>query len=79
MFAPVRSWWRALTRRARLEEELASEMDAHMERYAADLMARGVERGEARRLARIEFGSVAGGCRRVPRGCGPALARRIRS
>jgi predicted permease len=38
---------------------MAAEMDSHMERYAADLVARGVEPGEARRGARIEFGSTA--------------------
>jgi predicted permease len=38
---------------------MASEMDSHMERYAADLMAAGVDPGEARRQARIEFGSTA--------------------
>jgi len=58
MLARVRSWWRALTRQSRLEEEMAAEMDSHMERYAADLAARGVEPGEARRRARVEFGSV---------------------
>ena len=43
--AQLRSWWRALTGRSRLDGEMASEMDSHMERYAADLMARGVESG----------------------------------
>jgi hypothetical protein len=56
--ARMHSWWRALTRRSRLEEEMVSEMDGHIERYAADLEARGIERGEARRLARLEFGSM---------------------
>jgi len=59
MLAQARSWWRALTGQPRLAGEMASEMDSHMERYAADLMARGVEPGEARRRARIEFGSTA--------------------
>jgi len=59
MPAQVRSWWRALTGQSRLAAEMASEMDGHMERYAADLVAGGVEPGEARRRARIEFGSTA--------------------
>jgi len=59
MLAQVRSWWRALTGQSRLDGEMASEMDSHMQRYAADLMAGGVEPGEAHRRARIEFGSVA--------------------
>jgi hypothetical protein len=58
--AQVKSWWRALTEQARLDGEIASEMDSHMERYAADLVAGGVEPGEAHRRARIEFGSTAG-------------------
>jgi hypothetical protein len=59
MLAQLRSWWRALTGQSRLAGEMASEMDSHMERYAADLMAAGVDPGEARRQARIEFGSTA--------------------
>src|SRR5438270_286720 len=59
MLAQVRSWWRAPTQQSRLAGEMASEMDSHMDRYAADLIARDVEPGEARRLARIEFGSTA--------------------
>ncbi|MGA2735892.1 MAG: ABC transporter permease [Bryobacteraceae bacterium] len=59
MLAQLRSWWRALSGPARLGGEMASEMDSHMERYAADLVARGVEPGEARRRAGLEFGSTA--------------------
>ena len=59
MLAQARSWWRALTGQSRLADEVASEMDSHMESYAADLVAGGVEPGEARRRARIEFGSTA--------------------
>ncbi|HTQ56970.1 MAG TPA: ABC transporter permease [Bryobacteraceae bacterium] len=51
----MRLWGRA----SRVAREIASEMDSHMERYAADLMARGVQPEEARRRARIEFGSTA--------------------
>jgi len=59
MLAQAKSWWRALTGQSRLAAEMASEMDSHMERYAADLVARGVEPGEAGRRARMEFGSTA--------------------
>lgn len=59
MLPRLRSWWRALTQRQRLDHEMASEMDSHIERYAADLASRGVPRDEANRLARIEFGSRA--------------------
>ena len=43
---------------SRVAREIASEMSSHMERYAADLIAQGVEPAEARRRARIEFGST---------------------
>jgi predicted permease len=58
MLAQAKSWWRALTGQARLSGEISSEMDSHMERYAADLMAGGLAAGEARRRARMEFGST---------------------
>jgi predicted permease len=48
--------WR---RGSRVAREIASEMDSHIERYTADLIERGVEPDEARRRARIEFGSTA--------------------
>ena len=46
-------------RGARISREIESEMESHLERYAADLMARGVNPEEAHRRARIEFGSRA--------------------
>ena len=49
-------WW---NRGSRVEREIASEMDSHIERYAADLVARGIAPVEAQRRARIEFGSKA--------------------
>ena len=55
----LQSWLRALTGQSRLADEMASEMNAHMEQYAADLVARGMEPGDARRRARLEFGSTA--------------------
>ncbi len=48
-------WWR---RGSRVAREIASEMESHIERRADDLIASGVEPGEARRRARIEFGST---------------------
>lgn len=59
MLAQAKSWWRALTGQERLADELASEMHSHMERYAADLIAGGLDPAEARRRARVEFGSTA--------------------
>ena len=51
----MRLWGRG----SRVAREIASEMDSHIERYTADLIERGVERDEAHRRARIEFGSTA--------------------
>jgi predicted permease len=54
----LRSWLRASTHRASLEREMQDELEFHIDQYAADLRARGLSAGEARRLARAEFGSV---------------------
>ncbi|HLY16402.1 MAG TPA: permease prefix domain 1-containing protein, partial [Bryobacteraceae bacterium] len=50
------TWWRRLLRRADAEEQLDKELQFHMERHAADLIARGHPPAEARRLARLELG-----------------------
>jgi predicted permease len=54
----VRSWLRASTHRAALEREMQDELEFHIDQYAADLRARGVPADEARRQARVAFGSV---------------------
>jgi len=53
-----RSWLRATLQRRVLEREMDDELRFHVERYAEDLMRGGMERGEAERQARLEFGSV---------------------
>ena len=50
--------WRRLASRGRLEEQLDKELRFHLEQHAADLMARGVDPGEARRQARRDLGGV---------------------
>src|SRR5215467_8536162 len=45
-----------LFHRERLENELDKELSDHIERRAADLVAGGMDIGEARRQARLEFG-----------------------
>jgi putative ABC transport system permease protein len=45
-------------RRHRVEEELSEEIWFHIETRARDLVARGMSPDEARRRARIEFGSI---------------------
>ena len=51
-------WWGRLFQRNKAEEQLEKELRFHIERHANDLMADGVSRDEALRLARIEFGGT---------------------
>ena len=51
-------WLRAMFQRRVMEREMDEELRFHMGRYAEDLMRGGMERGEAERQARLEFGSV---------------------
>ncbi|HXB70124.1 MAG TPA: ABC transporter permease [Candidatus Acidoferrales bacterium] len=53
-----RSWLRATLQRRVVEREMDDELRFHVERYAEDLKRGGMERGEAERQARLEFGSV---------------------
>ncbi|HXT87177.1 MAG TPA: permease prefix domain 1-containing protein, partial [Verrucomicrobiae bacterium] len=58
VFAAIRSWSRALFRRARFESDMDAELRAHIESYAEDLIRGGISREEALRRARMEFGGV---------------------
>jgi predicted permease len=58
LYARLRSWIRASTRRGTLEQAMHDEMQLHMELYEADLRNSGLSPDEARRRTRIEFGSV---------------------
>src|SRR5579863_693093 len=58
MLARIRSFFRTLARRARVERELDDEMRFHLEARAEDWMRAGMSREEARRQARLEFGAV---------------------
>jgi predicted permease len=60
------NWWQRLTRRAEMDEQLARELRAHIEQHTDELVAGGMERGEARRQARLALGGpeqVAEECR----------------
>ncbi|MGH9571584.1 MAG: ABC transporter permease, partial [Candidatus Angelobacter sp.] len=59
MASRIQSWWKALARRSRMEDEMEAELCAHIENYADDLVRGGMEREEARRNARAELGSLA--------------------
>jgi predicted permease len=49
------TWWHRL-RRGQMEEQLEKELRFHLDQHTADLMARGHDPKEARRLARLALG-----------------------
>jgi predicted permease len=54
----MRSWLGSVSRRRQLDAEMQSELEFHIENYAADLVRSGLSREEAMRRARLELGSV---------------------
>jgi hypothetical protein len=54
----LRSWSRAITRRSDMENEMDAELRFHMEAHAEDLVRSGVNRQDAIRRARLEFGGI---------------------
>jgi len=58
MLARIRSFWMGLFRRSEVERDLTDELRAHIEERAAAIERTGVERPEALRRARLEFGAV---------------------
>ena len=52
------SWLGDLLRRRRIEDDLAAEIQAHLEERVEDLVAQGLSRESARLAARREFGNV---------------------
>ena len=68
------SWRDWLRRRRRADEDLTEELQAHIELQTRKHIAAGVGSEEARRRARVEFGSVEPGTLlRLERGVGPGL------
>lgn len=59
MLADLRLRLRALFRRGVVEDEIANELAFHVDQRIAQLIASGVRRDEASRIARVEFGGVA--------------------
>ena len=53
-----RSWLKWMVKGQRLEGEMETEVRFHLERYAADLVRKGLSQQEAMRQARIEFGGI---------------------
>lgn len=66
------TWWNRLRRRGKLEEQLEKELGFHLEQHIADLMARGLPPGKARRQARMAIG----GPEQVKEGCRDARGTR---
>ena len=54
--AEFRSWWRAMAHRRRLEAEMETELENHLEALTADLIRAGHSPQEAARRARIALG-----------------------
>lgn len=54
----LRSWWKALFHRTRIDGDIEEELQFHIDSYARQLVEDGVSSQEARRRARIEFGRV---------------------
>ena len=54
----ARSLWRGIRRRGDVEVEMSEEFTHHLELRAGDLERSGLSRAEARRRARLEFGSL---------------------
>jgi putative ABC transport system permease protein len=57
-WSALRSFLVGLTRRGRVEHELSDEVEFHLEARVRDLTRRGLSAAEARRRARLEFGSI---------------------
>ena len=58
MIPQLRSWWSAVARRTRFEDEMRAEMAFHLQARVDDLIAGGLSRVEAQRQARMEFGAA---------------------
>lgn len=56
--ARVRSWWHVIAHSPHVAAEVETELQFHIDSYAADLMQRGMPPDQAARQARIELGRV---------------------
>ncbi len=57
--ARINSFWRNALHRSDMEQDMSNELQFHLERRAEDLIARGgLSPEQARRIARLEFGSM---------------------
>lgn len=56
VFATLRCWWRAITRRSRVSQDVEEEFRYHLDAYANDLICQGMASADAERKARIDLG-----------------------
>lgn len=49
-------WWQRLWRRKEMDAQLEKELNFHLEQHMSELVAKGYDAAEARRLARLELG-----------------------
>jgi putative ABC transport system permease protein len=54
----LRSWFQGVFGRSRVQNDMETELDFHLETYADELVRSGVPRAEALRRARLEFGGM---------------------
>src|SRR3981081_1089549 len=66
------TWWHRLWRRGQMEEQLEKELRFHLDQHISDLIARGYDPDQARRLARLALG----GPERVKEDCRDARGTR---
>ena len=55
MRSRISTWWRAVTRRGELDQQVSEELEFHIESYAEDLTRTGVPQQEAMRLSLIHI------------------------
>ncbi len=58
LFAPIRSWWRALAHRSQTKSDVENELQCHIDAHANHLIDSGIAPAEAMRQAKVEFGRV---------------------
>ncbi len=58
LFAPLRSLFKSLLHRSRMESDMDEELRFHRESYIGDLLRAGLSREEAERRAGLEFGNL---------------------
>jgi predicted permease len=79
MWSRLLSFGRGLTRRGRVEREMAEEMRFHVEARAEQWERSGLDAAEARRRARLEFGSADGYSERCRQARGLRLVDELRA